>query len=66
MLNFSYSVDGRSFQPIGERVQATAGMWIGAKVGVFSVNPNIAESGGYADFDWFRVGPVAALTSGAR
>jgi hypothetical protein len=29
-------------------------MWIGAKVGLFCVNPNMAGPGGYADFDAVR------------
>lgn len=52
---FLYSLDGRNFLPIGEAFQAKQGVWIGAKVGLFSQNPNIVESDGYADFDWFRV-----------
>ena len=28
----------------------------GTKIGLFNVNPNIAQSSGYADFDWFRFG----------
>jgi beta-xylosidase len=33
--------------------QATAGVWIGAKVGLYSLSQSKA-SGGYADFDYFR------------
>lgn len=52
---FLYSLDGRKFLPLGEAFQAKQGVWIGAKVGLFSQNPNIVESDGYADFDWFRI-----------
>lgn len=52
---FLYSRDGRDFTPIGTGFQAKKGVWIGAKVGIFSLNPNIIESSGYADFDWFRI-----------
>ena len=52
---YSYSRDGKTFTPIGTRVTATPGVWIGAKVGLFNVNPNIEGSDGYADFDWFRL-----------
>lgn len=55
VCTFSYSLDGTEFKPIGKKFTAVTGTWIGAKVGVFSINPNINESNGYADFDWFRV-----------
>jgi beta-xylosidase len=51
---FSYSVDGVNFQPVGKPFTATKGTWIGAKVGLFHVNPNIMKSKGFSDFDWFR------------
>lgn len=52
---FSYSHDGKTFTPIGTSFQAITGVWIGAKVGLFSQTPNIVKSQGYADFDWFRI-----------
>lgn len=52
---FFYSVDGKTFTPIGEPFQATAGIWIGAKVGLFSLNASITKSAGYMDVDWFRM-----------
>lgn len=52
---FYYSRDGSDFTALGDSLQATAGVWIGAKVGLFSLNPSIRPSNGYADFDWFRV-----------
>lgn len=52
---FSYSEDGAAYKRLGDPFQATPGVWIGAKVGLFSINPNIPESGGYADFEWFRI-----------
>jgi hypothetical protein len=50
---FSYSVDGRRFHELGDIFKAEPGMWIGAKVGLFS----IGSGHGYADYDWFRFGP---------
>jgi beta-xylosidase len=50
---FSYSLDGKKYQSVGDAFQAKKGRWIGAKVGLFSINPNIAETKGYADFDFF-------------
>ena len=52
---FSYSMDGVDFQQLGDAFPAAAGVWIGAKIGLFCVNPNIADSDGYADCEWFRV-----------
>ncbi len=37
--------------------RAHAGVWIGAKVGIFSIRP-AGESGGHADFNFFRFLPV--------
>ena len=54
VCDFSYSHDGKSYQPIGEEFTAKQGVWIGAKIGLFCINPNIDESKGYADIDWFR------------
>jgi beta-xylosidase len=52
--NFSYSIDGRKFDPLGDKFIARAGMWIGAKVGLFSLGPTRAIKRGYAEYDWFR------------
>jgi beta-xylosidase len=52
---FSYSIDGTNFLSIGETFQAAKGVWIGAKVGLFSINSSIEKSAGYMDVDWFRV-----------
>lgn len=52
---FSYSLDGKSFTALEKKFQAKKGRWIGAKVGLFCSNPNINESKGFADFDWFRM-----------
>lgn len=53
--NFSYSLDGNSFTPIGETFAARQGKWIGAKVGIFALGPSASGARGYTDFDWFRV-----------
>jgi beta-xylosidase len=52
---FSYSTDNENFTPIGTGFQIKKGKWIGAKIGVFCINPNIVQSKGFADVDWFRV-----------
>ncbi len=55
ICTFEYSFDGKTFNKTGKEFTAAPGVWIGAKVGLFSINPNIEESRGYADFEWFRV-----------
>ncbi|MBN2419821.1 MAG: glycoside hydrolase 43 family protein [Deltaproteobacteria bacterium] len=55
ICTFSFSFDGKKFKALGKEFTAAPGVWIGAKVGLFSINPNITESKGYADFEWFRV-----------
>ena len=52
---FYYSLEGKKFNPIGKPFSAAKGRWISAKVGLFNVNPNMVESNGYADFNWFRI-----------
>jgi beta-xylosidase len=51
---FSYSEDGKKFWNIGAPVKARAGMWIGAKMGIFALKTTQTNDSGYADFDWFR------------
>lgn len=60
---FSYSLDNVSYSKIGKRFQAKPGKWIGAKVGLFCINPNIQESTGYVDFDWFRIGTMPLVSA---
>jgi beta-xylosidase len=52
---FSYSIDGNNFEPIGNDFNAKPGRWIGAKAGLFCVSQAAAKTGGYADCDWFRI-----------
>ncbi len=54
VCKFSYSLDGAIFRPIGKEFKAAAGTWIGSKAGLFHINPNIKDSSGFSDFDWFR------------
>lgn len=55
---FSYSEDGITFNPVGEAFQATAGQWIGAKVGLFAIRDTQTNDSGIAEYDWFRIEPV--------
>jgi beta-xylosidase len=54
LCTFSYSIDNKEYKNIGAEFGAKVGRWIGAKVGLFCLNPNIKESKGFAMFDWFR------------
>ena len=56
MCDFSYSLDGKKYQPVGKSFQAKEGKWIGVKVGTFCTRPAITTNdGGWADVDWFRI-----------
>jgi hypothetical protein len=55
VCSFSFSVDGKSFVPLGQPFHARQGRWIGAKVGIFAVGKGVVQEMGYADYDWFRV-----------
>jgi hypothetical protein len=55
VCRFYYSLDGTTYNRIGKEFQATAGTWIGAKAGPFHLNPNISDSEGFSDFEWFRL-----------
>jgi len=52
---FSYSEDGKQFQPLGQTFTAREGMWIGAKVGLFCLRETTTNDAGFADVDWFRI-----------
>ena len=56
LCHFSYSLDGKKYQPLGEPFQVREGQWIGAKVGTFCTRPATKRNdGGWADVDWFRI-----------
>jgi beta-xylosidase len=57
MVQFSFSIDGKLFQPIGAPFAAQAGVWVGAKIGIFATGTQPKGEFGYADFDWFRFTP---------
>ncbi|SER93919.1 glycoside hydrolase family 43 protein [Pedobacter rhizosphaerae] len=52
---FAYSEDGINFTNVGEAFQATAGQWIGAKVGLFAIRDTQTNDSGIAEYDWFRI-----------
>jgi beta-xylosidase len=63
---FAHSCDGNSFTVIGDEFQATAGKWVGAKIGLFAsavfywkssgLPAEAAAKAGHADFEFFRIG----------
>lgn len=58
VCEFSYSEDGKSFKPIGEKLVAKPGRWVGAKLGLFCTRTVKTNDSGFADADWFRVQPL--------
>ncbi|HET9503618.1 MAG TPA: glycoside hydrolase 43 family protein [Hymenobacter sp.] len=54
---FSYSLDGQQFTPLGAEFPAREGKWVGAKMGVFCLGAGATATAGYADVDWWRVTP---------
>lgn len=63
---FSYSLDGLSFTPVGHLLEARAGRWIGAKVGLCCINPSPHPSKGFADVDWLRFAPCEGGAEGGQ
>jgi beta-xylosidase len=55
LCSFSYSLDGKLFQPLGKVFTSREGQWVGAKVGVFAFGSTTSAKSGYADLDWFRI-----------
>ncbi|HEY6504443.1 MAG TPA: glycoside hydrolase 43 family protein [Chitinophagaceae bacterium] len=55
VCEFSYSEDGKTFKPIGEKLTAKPGRWVGAKAGLFCTRTIRTNDSGFADIDWFRV-----------
>ena len=53
--SFSYSVDGKSFHSLGKTFTAREGVWVGAKIGVFSMTTKKAAQLGSTDIDWVRI-----------
>lgn len=51
---FSCSEDGKIFIPFGHPFTAREGMWVGAKVGLFSVGTDRRVPRGYADYQYFK------------
>ena len=52
---FYYSLDGKKFKAAGEEFKMKEGKWIGAKIGLISVEPDGNTDRGWLEADWFRV-----------
>lgn len=50
---FSFAFNDGPFEAVPAAFQASAGVWVGAKVGLYSLAPG-EVAGGHADFDYFR------------
>lgn len=55
MCRLAYSVDGKNYLSVGEPFKVRQGKWIGAKTGLFCVNPAEVLNRGWVDVDWFRI-----------
>jgi beta-xylosidase len=54
ICKFSYSLDGKKYRDCPNEFQARQGKWIGAKVGMFSVQPAGVDRG-WIDIDSFKI-----------
>lgn len=54
VCRFSYSLDGKKYTDIGGAFQALPGKWIGAKLGIYSIDRGSADRG-WIDIDEFIV-----------
>ena len=53
---FAFLSGNGKWETVPAIFQASAGEWIGAKVGIYSLTPDRAAQG-HADFDYFRFAP---------
>ncbi|SDF66099.1 MULTISPECIES: glycoside hydrolase 43 family protein [unclassified Duganella] len=51
-VNFAYSVDGKTFKPVGSPFPVTRGTWVGAQVGLFSAG---RQPGSWLDVEQFEL-----------
>lgn len=56
VCTFGVVDEGSQFYQIGPAFHARPGRWIGAKVGIYCLTPDVLKAQGHADFDYFRVG----------
>ena len=54
LCTFAFMSSGNTFTDAVPEMQALAGGWIGAKVGLLCISASDTNSSGYADFEYFR------------
>lgn len=54
-VQFSYSLNGKTFTDCGSSFNLKQGKWIGAKFGFISAETNAKADRGWVDADWIRV-----------
>jgi|SRR5581483_3943540 len=59
LCQFAFAETNGEFKEIGGPFQATVGVWIGAKVGIFCRSIESDDAKAHADFDYFRFSPPA-------
>jgi len=55
VVDFAYSLDGKTFTPCGKQFEMRQGKWIGAKFGFVSVENAPKSDRGWIEADWIRV-----------
>ncbi len=55
ICTYSYSLDGKHFNSVGEPFKMRQGKWIGAKFGFVAECKNLKASRGWLDIDWIRI-----------
>ena len=55
IVHFSYSLNGKKFEPCGEEFRMREGKWIGAKFGFVSAETDQKADRGWIEADWIRV-----------
>ena len=56
IAEWSYSLDGKKFQRIGEPFTLREGKWIGAKIGFFNTRAGQSNDGAFLDVDYIHFG----------
>jgi len=55
IASFAYSIDGKNYQPIGNKLKMGLGLdWTANRFALFNYNTDRQDTGGYADFNWFH------------
>jgi hypothetical protein len=55
LCKFSISENGKQFTQVGDKFEARAGRWIGAKLGFFALRNGLESDTGDMDIDWIRI-----------